>query len=161
MKDQRRGKPGRPRRYRWSEWLAKPGQFVLRRGVHFGFSMGAMTALAFATRDPARLASALIAGIDAEPEPRTSIATRAMDPERIDREEPAWATQLERRHGPVQGEGAWRRLMGAMAAAAGRDRPLTPADHAAAYRSEGRPHHHAQPSAAEPVAPRWRRAWVT
>ncbi len=93
-----------------------------------GFSMGAMTALAFATRDPARLASALIAGIDVEPEPRTSIATRAMDPERIEREEPAWATQLERRHGPVQGEGAWRRLMGAMAAAASKDRRLTPAE---------------------------------
>ena len=93
-----------------------------------GFSMGAMTALAFATRSAERLASALIAGIDVEPEPRTSISRRAMDPERIEREEPAWATQLERRHGPVQGEGAWRRLMGAMAAAAGRDRPLTPAE---------------------------------
>jgi hypothetical protein len=29
-----------------------------------------------------------------------------MDPERIEREEPAWAAQLERRHGPVQGEAA-------------------------------------------------------
>jgi pimeloyl-ACP methyl ester carboxylesterase len=93
-----------------------------------GFSMGAMTALTFATRSPERLASALIAGIDAEPEPRTSISRRAMDPERIEREEPAWATQLERRHGPVQGPGAWRHLMGSMAAAAGRDRPLTPAE---------------------------------
>jgi pimeloyl-ACP methyl ester carboxylesterase len=93
-----------------------------------GFSMGALTALAFATRSPERLASALIAGIDVEPEPRTSISTRAMDPERIEREEPAWATQLERRHGPVQGEGAWRRLMGRMAAAAGRDPALTPAE---------------------------------
>lgn len=93
-----------------------------------GFSMGALTALTFATRSPERLASALVVGIDVESEPRTSIARRAMDPERIEREEPAWATQLERRHGPVQGEGAWRRLMGAMAEAAGRDRPLTPAE---------------------------------
>jgi pimeloyl-ACP methyl ester carboxylesterase len=93
-----------------------------------GFSMGAMTALTFATRDPERIASALIVGIDVEPEPRTSISRRAMDPDRIEREEPAWATQLERRHGPVQGEGAWRRLMGAMAAAAGQDRALTPAE---------------------------------
>lgn len=91
-----------------------------------GFSMGALTALTFATRHPERLASAIIVGIDAEPEPRTSIARRAMDPERIEREEPAWATQLERRHGPVQGEGAWRRLMGAMAAAAGDEPVLTP-----------------------------------
>ncbi len=46
-----------------------------------------------------------MAGIDIEPEPRTSIARRMMDPERIEREEPAWAAQLERRHGPVQGAG--------------------------------------------------------
>jgi len=93
-----------------------------------GFSVGAMTVLTIATRSQDRLASALVAGIDVEPEPRTSISRRAMDPERIEREEPAWATQLERRHGPVQGEGAWRRLMGAMAAAAGKDRALTPAE---------------------------------
>jgi pimeloyl-ACP methyl ester carboxylesterase len=93
-----------------------------------GFSMGAMTALAFATRSPERLSSALIVSIDVEPEPRTSISRRAMDPERIARDEPSFASQLERRHGPVQGEGAWRRLMGAMAAAAGRDSPLTPAE---------------------------------
>jgi pimeloyl-ACP methyl ester carboxylesterase len=92
-----------------------------------GFSMGAMTALTFATRSPERLESALIVGVDVEREPRASIARRAMDPERIEREEPAWAGQLERRHGPVQGAGAWRRLMGAMATAAGDDEPLTPA----------------------------------
>lgn len=93
-----------------------------------GFSMGAMTALTFATRFPQRLASALIVSIDVEAEPRTSIARRSMDPERIEREEPTWAAQLERRHGPVQGAGAWRRLMGAMAAAAGDATRLTPAD---------------------------------
>ncbi len=91
-----------------------------------GFSMGALTALVFATRFPERLASALIAGIDVEPEPRTSIARRAMDPERIEREDPAWARQLERRHDPVQGPGGWRRLMGAMAAAAADEPTLTP-----------------------------------
>lgn len=92
-----------------------------------GFSMGALTALLFATRAPERLASALIVGIDVEAEPRTSIARRAMDPDRIEREEPAWARQLERRHDPVQGAGGWRRLMGAMAAAAGDEPVLTPA----------------------------------
>lgn len=91
-----------------------------------GFSMGALTALTFATRRPERLASAVIVSIDVEPEPRASIARRAMDPERIEREEPAWAAQLERRHGPVQGAGAWRRLMGAMAEAAGRHEQLRP-----------------------------------
>jgi pimeloyl-ACP methyl ester carboxylesterase len=93
-----------------------------------GFSMGALTALTFATRYPGRLTSALIVGIDVEPEPRTSIGQRAMDPARIEREEPAWAAQLERRHGPVQGAGAWRRLMGAMAEAAGQDTALTPSE---------------------------------
>jgi pimeloyl-ACP methyl ester carboxylesterase len=79
-----------------------------------GFSMGAMTALTFATRHPERLRTAIISGIDIQREPRTSVAKRLMDPERIEREEPAWAAQLERRHGPVQGEGAWRRLLPAI-----------------------------------------------
>lgn len=79
-----------------------------------GFSMGAMTALAFATRYPERLRTAIIAGIDVVREPRASVARRLMDPERILREEPAWAAQLERRHAPVQGEGAWQRLLPAI-----------------------------------------------
>lgn len=80
-----------------------------------GFSMGAMTALAFATRHPERLRTAIISGIDVVREPRASVARRLMDPDRIMREEPEWAAQLERRHGPVQGEGAWKRLLPAIA----------------------------------------------
>ena len=80
-----------------------------------GFSMGAMTALAFATRYPDRLRTAVISGIDAQREPRTRVAKRLMDPERILREEPEWAAQLEQRHGPVQGAGAWQRLLPAIA----------------------------------------------
>lgn len=80
-----------------------------------GFSMGAMTALTFATRYPERLRTAVICGIDVVREPRTSVARRLMDPERILREEPEWATQLERRHGPVQGPGSWQRLLPAIA----------------------------------------------
>ena len=79
-----------------------------------GFSMGAMTALTFATRHPERLRTAIICGIDVVREPRTSVARRLMDPERIEREEPAWAAQLEKRHGPVQGEGAWKQLLRAI-----------------------------------------------
>jgi len=78
------------------------------------FSMGAMTALTFATRYPERLRTAIICGIDVQREPRASVARRLMDPKRIDREEPEWAAQLERRHGPVQGAGAWRRLLPAI-----------------------------------------------
>ena len=38
-------------------------------------------------------------------------AARLMDPERIERDDPRWATDLARRHDPIQGEGAWRRLL--------------------------------------------------
>ncbi|MEA2621465.1 MAG: hypothetical protein QOH61_375 [Chloroflexota bacterium] len=79
-----------------------------------GFSMGAMTALVYATRHPERLRTAIIAGIDVQREPRASVAKRLMDPDRIERDEPAWAAALERRHGPVQGPAAWKRLLRAI-----------------------------------------------
>jgi pimeloyl-ACP methyl ester carboxylesterase len=91
-----------------------------------GFSMGAMTALTFATRYPERLRTAVICGIDVLREPRASVARRLMDPERIKREEPSWAAQLERRHGPVQGAGAWERLLPAIAADVAAARLLAP-----------------------------------
>jgi pimeloyl-ACP methyl ester carboxylesterase len=81
-----------------------------------GFSMGAMTALTYAARYPERLRTLIISGIDVERQPRTAVAAHLMDPDRVDREEPEWAAQLERRHGPVQGPGAWRRLMRAIVA---------------------------------------------
>jgi pimeloyl-ACP methyl ester carboxylesterase len=76
-----------------------------------GFSMGAMTALTYATRHPERLLSAVIAGISPEREPRSRVAARLMDPDRIDREEPAWAAQLDKRHTPAIGPGGWRALL--------------------------------------------------
>jgi 3-oxoadipate enol-lactonase len=79
------------------------------------FSMGAMTALVFATRYPERLRTAIISGIDAQREPRARVAARLMDPDRIERDEPSWAAALERRHGKVQGSGAWKRLLPAIA----------------------------------------------
>jgi pimeloyl-ACP methyl ester carboxylesterase len=39
-----------------------------------------------------------------------------MDPERIERDDRAWAAELARLHDPVQGSGAWRRLLPAIAA---------------------------------------------
>jgi pimeloyl-ACP methyl ester carboxylesterase len=78
------------------------------------FSMGAMTALTFATRYPERLRTAIICGIDVVREPRTSVARRLMDSERIEREEPDWAARLEKRHGSVQGSGAWKNLLRAI-----------------------------------------------
>jgi pimeloyl-ACP methyl ester carboxylesterase len=93
-----------------------------------GFSLGAMTALVFATRYPERLRTAIICGIDVVREPRASVARRLMDPGRIEREEPDWAAQLERRHGPVQGAGAWKRLLPAIAGDVASQPLLTPAE---------------------------------
>ena len=81
-----------------------------------GFSMGAMTALQFATRHPDRLRTLVVVGITTQREPRASVVRRLTDLERIDRVDPAWAALLGRRHDPVQGEGAWRRLLPAIAA---------------------------------------------
>ncbi|MGH2511188.1 MAG: alpha/beta fold hydrolase [Candidatus Limnocylindrales bacterium] len=80
-----------------------------------GFSMGAMTALQFATEHPERLRTLVIVGITTQREPRASVVRRLMDLERIDRNDPAWAAVLARRHDPVQGVGAWRRLLPAIA----------------------------------------------
>ncbi|HXX62070.1 MAG TPA: alpha/beta hydrolase [Candidatus Sulfotelmatobacter sp.] len=93
-----------------------------------GFSLGAMTALTYATRHADRLRTLLIAGIDTEREPRSSVARHLMDAERIASEEPAWAAQLDRRHGPVQGPGAWRVLMAAIAHDIVTQALLTPAE---------------------------------
>jgi len=81
-----------------------------------GFSMGAMTALQFGSRHPERLRTMTIVGITTEREPRTSVLRRLTDPERVDREDPAWAALLARRHDAGQGAGAWRRLLPAIAA---------------------------------------------
>jgi pimeloyl-ACP methyl ester carboxylesterase len=81
-----------------------------------GFSMGAMTALQFAVRRPARVRTLVVVGITTQREPRASVARRLMDPARIDREDPSFAALLARRHDAGQGAGAWRRLLPAIAA---------------------------------------------
>ena len=91
-----------------------------------GFSMGAHTALRYATRHPERLRTLLVSGIDVQRQPRLNVARYLMDPARIDRSDPAWASALERRHGPVQGPGAWRRLLSAIAADIGTQPLITP-----------------------------------
>ena len=93
-----------------------------------GFSMGAMTALRFAVESAERVRTLLVAGIDVERAPRAQVSRRLLDPERIDRDERAWAAQLERRHGPVQGAGAWRRLLPAIARDVAEQPLLSPAD---------------------------------
>jgi pimeloyl-ACP methyl ester carboxylesterase len=87
-----------------------------------------MTAMTFATRAAARLRTLVLVGITPQREPRASVARRLMDPERILREDPAWAAELSARHGPVQGEGAWQRLLPAIAAEVADQPLLTPRD---------------------------------
>ena len=93
-----------------------------------GFSMGAMTALQFAVRSPERLRTLTVVGITTQREPRVSVARRLMDPERADREEPAWVAELGRRHDAGQGVGAWRRLLPAIVADIVAQPLLTPRD---------------------------------
>jgi pimeloyl-ACP methyl ester carboxylesterase len=88
-----------------------------------GFSMGAMTALHFASRRPDRIRTLVVAGISTAREPRTSVARRLMDPARIDRDDPDFAARLSRRaHAAAGDRRGRRRPAAAHAAAAARDR---------------------------------------
>lgn len=93
-----------------------------------GFSMGAATALGVAVRVPERLRTLVLVGISPEREPRASVARRLFDPERIERSDPAWAAELSRRHDPVQGVGAWQRLLPAIATDVGGQHLFEPAE---------------------------------
>ena len=93
-----------------------------------GFSMGGMTALEFAARSPERLRTLALIGITIQREPRASVGRRLMDPSRIDARDPQLAQRLGRRHDPVQGQGAWRRLLPAIAADIATQPLLSPAE---------------------------------
>jgi pimeloyl-ACP methyl ester carboxylesterase len=102
------------------EWLVQDlAAFVDALGLEtfhlLGFSMGAATALGFAARAPERLRTLVLVGLSPERQPRASVARRLFDPDRIERHDPAWAAELAARHDPVQGPGAWRRLLPAVA----------------------------------------------
>jgi pimeloyl-ACP methyl ester carboxylesterase len=112
--------------------VADLGAFVDTLGLHRfhlgGFSMGGLTALRYAVGHPERLRSLLLVGVDVEPEPGSSVARVLLDPDRIAREDPEWAAQLEHRHGPRQGAGWWRRLLPVVVEAMTRGPRLAPAD---------------------------------
>ncbi len=93
-----------------------------------GFSMGAATALELAVRSPERLRTLVVVGNAAEPEPRTTVIRRVADVARIEASDPAWAARLAERHDPVQGRGAWRRLMPGIVRMVETQRRLTPAE---------------------------------
>ena len=91
-----------------------------------GFSMGGMTALRLAVQAPGRVRTLAVVGVSVEREPRASVVRRLLDPVRIDRTDPAWGADLAVRHDPVQGKGAWRRLLPAIAADVASQALLTP-----------------------------------
>ena len=93
-----------------------------------GFSMGAMTALQFGARYPERLRTMVVVGITTLREPRASVGRHLMDPARILEREPAFAETLARRHDAGQGEGAWQRLLPAIAADIAAQPLLSPAE---------------------------------
>jgi pimeloyl-ACP methyl ester carboxylesterase len=93
-----------------------------------GFSMVAMTALQFGARWPERLRTLIVVGITTLREPRASVGRRLMDPARILAHEPEFAATLSRRHDAGQGEGAWQRLLPAIAADIAAQPLLTPAE---------------------------------
>jgi len=81
-----------------------------------GFSMGAMTALQFASRHPDRLRTLVAVSVAPQREPRLAVGRALMDPARVELQDPAWARQLAARHDPVQGPDSWRRLLPAIVA---------------------------------------------
>jgi 3-oxoadipate enol-lactonase len=114
-----------------ADWLADDAlAFADALGLEtfhlLGYSLGAMTALRVAVRAPQRLRTLVVVGITVDREPRASVARRLMDPLRIDRDDPAWAADLSRRHDPGQGEGAWRALLPAIARDVATQSLLTP-----------------------------------
>jgi pimeloyl-ACP methyl ester carboxylesterase len=93
-----------------------------------GFSMGALTALAFAAEHPERVRTLVVAGITTQREPRASVARRLMDPERRPPEGPLSEAAMARRHDDVQGPGAWRELMRAISGDIATQELLGPGD---------------------------------
>jgi pimeloyl-ACP methyl ester carboxylesterase len=93
-----------------------------------GASMGAMTALHAASRQPERVRTLVVIGNTPQREPRASVVRKTLDPERIERDDPSWAAKLHALHDPAQGEGAWQRLLPAIANDVATQPLLTPRD---------------------------------
>jgi len=93
-----------------------------------GFSMGAATALLYAMHHPERLRTLVLVGTSPEPEPRGRVVRHLADVARIQAQDPTWAGALARRHDPVQGTDAWRRLMPAIVEMVEHQPEVTPAD---------------------------------
>ena len=117
-------------RYDWlvDDLAAFTDALGLRTFHLLGFSMGAMTALQFATRHPERVRTLVVIGITTQREPRASVGRRLMDPPKILATDPKWAATLARRHDEGQGLDAWHRLLPAIVADVAVQPLLGPAD---------------------------------
>jgi pimeloyl-ACP methyl ester carboxylesterase len=93
-----------------------------------GYSMGGMTALHYASRFPDRIRTLVTVSIGTQREPRLAVGRALMDPDRIERDDPAWAARLAARHDPVHGAGSWRHLLDAIVADIAAQPLLTPND---------------------------------
>ena len=76
-----------------------------------GLSMGGGTALGLSIRFPERIRAAIVAAFGAAAEPRSAVARKLMQPDVIERDDPAWAASIAAIHDPSQGDGAWKTLM--------------------------------------------------
>jgi pimeloyl-ACP methyl ester carboxylesterase len=117
-------------RYDWlvDDLEAFVDELGLRTFHLLGFSMGAMTALQFGARFTERLRTLVAIGITTRREPRASVVRRATDVSRILERDPELAASMGRRHDPGQGEGAWQRLLPAIAADVAVQPLLSPAE---------------------------------
>jgi len=117
-------------RYEWlvDDVIAFADSLGLETFHLLGYSMGGATALGVASRAPERLRTLVLVGISPYREPRASVARRLFDPERIRLHDPRWAQELARRHDPVQGRGAWERLLPAIARDVAAHEPPGPGD---------------------------------
>jgi pimeloyl-ACP methyl ester carboxylesterase len=70
----------------------------------------------YASRFPDRIRTLALVSIAAERSPRLAVGRVLMDPDRIERDDPAWARRLAERHDPVHGRGSWRKLLDAIVA---------------------------------------------
>ena len=117
-------------RYDWlvDDLVAFVDALGLRTFHLLGFSMGAMTALQFASRHPERVRTLVAIGITTQREPRTGVMRGLMKPARIEAEDPEWAARLAHRHDEGQGVGGWQRLLPAIAADVAAQPLMSPGD---------------------------------
>ena len=117
-------------RYDWlvEDLIAFTDALGLRTFHLLGFSMGAMTALQFASRHPERVRTLVAIGITTQREPRTGVMRGLMKPARIEAEDKEWAARLARRHDQGQGVGGWQRLLPAIAADVAAQPLMSPGD---------------------------------